>query len=396
MLSLIETFNYCCFKYLSQPLSPINVLTGPHGSGKTLFLDTLSFLNRLVREDPESAVYERAGTFQDLTWRRGRSHFELAVEAEIPEAIRRQLSPTLFDHIRYEVSVGLDDEDQIAILAEKGLLRQRQSASETQQKLFPQNLLTPASILMSPRSDRRWIFNKKPGGNDNYYSEVQKKGGGGWRPSFKLGPRKSAFGNLPQEQSLFPAATWFKEFLTQDIKTVTLNERLLKRPCSPGQTTHLKPNAANLPIVVKDLKIVAPQQFEKWIAMLKTVLPDIENIHIKEQQDTYKIYLTLAYRSGVEVPSWMLSGGTLRLLALTLPAFLKDTKGIYIYKNPENGLHRDGIKAVFDALTSIHSAQVFISTHSPVLLNAASFASVFCFEKNEQGASEIVPGSVVR
>ncbi len=293
MLSLIETLNYCCFKYFSQPLSPLNVLMGPHGSGKTV---------------------------------------------------------------------------------------------------FPEDQITPKSILMSPRADRRWIFNKKPGGNDNYYSEVQKKDGGGWRPSFKLGPRKSAFGNLPQEQSLFPAATWFKEFLTQGIKTIRLNERLLKKPCSPGQTRQLKSNGANLPLVVKDLKTVDPQQFREWIALLKTVLPDIENIHIKEQQDTCKVYLTVAYHNGLEVPSWMLSGGTLRLLALTLPPFLKDTQGINIYKNPENGLPPDGINTVFEALASIHSAQMFISIHSPMLLNAASPDSVFCFEKNEQGASEIVPG----
>jgi len=184
MLSLIETLNYCCFKYLNRPLALFNVLVGPHGSGKTVFLDTLSFLSRLVREDPESAVYERADDFQDLTWRRSLSHFELAVEAEIPEAIRRQLSPKSFDRIRYEVSVGLDDENQITILAEKGLLRQRQSVSEAQQTLFPEGQITPKSILMSPRADRRWIFNKKPGGNDNYYSEVQKKEGGGVAPFF--------------------------------------------------------------------------------------------------------------------------------------------------------------------------------------------------------------------
>jgi len=155
----------------------------------------------------------------------------------------------------------------------------------------------------------------------------------------------------------------------------------------------LKSNGANLPLVVKNLKTVDPQQFQKWIAMLKTVLPDIENIHIKEQHDTRKIYLSLDYRNGLEVPSWMLSGGILRLLALTLPPFLEDPKGIYIYENPENSLDPDGIKAVFEALASIHSAQVFISTHSPVLLNAVSPDNVLCFEKNEQGASEIVIGS---
>jgi hypothetical protein len=41
---------------------------------------------------------------------------------------------------------------------------------------------------------------KANGGNDNFYVEVRPEGAGkGWFPSIRLGPRKSALGNLPED-----------------------------------------------------------------------------------------------------------------------------------------------------------------------------------------------------
>ena len=39
-------------------------------------------------------------------------------------------------------------------------------------------------------------------------------------------------------------------------------------------------------------------------------------------------HLMLRYRGGLEVPSWVASDGTLRFLALTLPAYLPDMRGV--------------------------------------------------------------------
>jgi len=39
-----------------------------------------------------------------------------------------------------------------------------------------------------------------------------KESGKGWAPSFKLGPRKSALGNLPEDESKFPVSSWLKNF----------------------------------------------------------------------------------------------------------------------------------------------------------------------------------------
>lgn len=88
MITRIEALNYRCLRYIERSLSPMHVLVGPNGSGKTTFLDVLSFLSRLVSDGLESAVAERTRNPVDLLWSRQPGTMELAVEAAIPEELR--------------------------------------------------------------------------------------------------------------------------------------------------------------------------------------------------------------------------------------------------------------------------------------------------------------------
>jgi len=45
------------------------------------------------------------------------------------------------------------------------------------------------------------------------------------------------------------------------------------------------------------------------------------------------------FENGLSAPSWVVSDGTLRLLALTLLAYAPDVHGIYLIEEPENGIH---------------------------------------------------------
>ena len=54
---------------------------------------------------------------------------------------------------------------------------------------------------------------------------------------------------------------------------------------------------------------------------------DITTFERPEDKHCYMIY---EYEEGLKVPSWLVSDGTLRLTALTLPAYLTDLQGIYI------------------------------------------------------------------
>jgi predicted ATPase len=119
MIRLIEALNYRCLHYIRQPLGPFHILVGPNASGKTTFLDVISFLSRMVSDGLDAALEERTSNFSDLTWGRGRSFFELALEAAIPEDRKRSLKKK-FDILRYEVKIGVDDETkEVGILEEK-------------------------------------------------------------------------------------------------------------------------------------------------------------------------------------------------------------------------------------------------------------------------------------
>ena len=50
MITLIEALNYRCLRYISKPLKPFHVLVGPNASGKTTFLDVVSFLQEMVSD----------------------------------------------------------------------------------------------------------------------------------------------------------------------------------------------------------------------------------------------------------------------------------------------------------------------------------------------------------
>ena len=108
--------------------------------------------------------------------------------------------------------------------------------------------------------------------------------------------------------------------------------------------------------------------------------------------DDRHAYLMLCYANGVEIPSWAVSDGTLRLLALTLIAYLPDSDYIYLLEEPENGIHPLAVETVYQSLSSMWDSQVLIASHSAELLMCAEPKNVLCFSTDEEGAARVISG----
>ncbi|NCC35359.1 MAG: hypothetical protein EOM24_25605 [Chloroflexia bacterium] len=93
-------------------------------------------------------------------------------------------------------------------------------------------------------------------------------------------------------------------------------------------------------LVIQDLQRNHPQASADWVAHLKTILPDLTSVSVRERPEDRHLSLAVSYASTAEpVPSWLVSDGTLRLLALTLLAYLPQQEGIYLIEEHENGIH---------------------------------------------------------
>ena len=394
MITLVEALNYRCLRYAQRPLRPFHLLVGPNASGKTTFLDAVGFLSDLASDGLEAAVSKRSPDPRALLFHGEGDDLELAVEAKIPAQLRAMTAKPDLDTVRYQVKIGFNGPHEFEFKAETLLLKQAASVATRQPELFPLPPAAPATLQVGIRGqDTKTVINKVPGGNDNFYSEIYHRSGRGWKPSFRLGPRRSALRNLTADENSFPVATWFREYLTQGVQRIMLNSLEIKQPSPPAKHTGFSFDGSNIPWVAHRLRNDDPKRYSTWIAHLRTALPDLVDIETSEQPwDKYR-FMVYEYQGRYKVPSWLVSDGTLRLTALTLPAFLGDAQGMYLIEEPENGIHPKAVQTVYDSLSSVYDAQVLLATHSPVLLNAADLDQVLCFAKHDDGAADIILGS---
>jgi predicted ATPase len=229
---------------------------------------------------------------------------------------------------------------------------------------------------------------KKAAGNDYFFSETT-----GWNNPFRLGPRRPALANLPEDEERFPVATWVKRVLMEGLQRLALNSEAMRRPAPPGSPLEFQPDGSNLPWALEDLRQRSPERFVQWLAHVRTALPDVRGVETIERAEDKHRYLRITYESGLRAPSWTVSDGTLRLLALTLLAYLETPGRIYLIEEPENGIHPQAVECVFQALSSAHDSQVLCASHSPVVLSLAEPASILCFARTPAGATDIVRGS---
>ncbi len=92
------------------------------------------------------------------------------------------------------------------------------------------------------------------------------------------------------------------------------------------------------------------------------------------------------------MPSWLVSDGTLRLMALTLLPYLPNESRVYLVEEPEDGIHPKAIEGVYQSLSSVYNGQALVATHSPLFLGLAEPSQLLVFSKDSSGAVHVVEG----
>lgn len=361
MIRRIEAYNYRCLRSVDQSINPFEILVGSNGSGKSTFLDVIAFLGDMVDRGLEAAVEQRTANFHDLVWGREGDCFQLAIAALIPEDKR----PLLNRHeiIRYQCAIRLD------VLTEKiEIAKERVTVCAKEQTEWGHTTIDRSDTVT-------FIAESSPG----RYERQQ--------------PHRnySVLNSIPVD-SEFSATVWLREFLRRGIRPVALSAEELRKPSPPAASEASELHGGYLPRLAAQLRSANQDQFNLWLAHIRSVIPDIKNIRTVLREDDKHRYLVVDYENGVSVPSWMISDGTLRLLALTLLAYAPGQDEVYLIEEPENGVHPTALQAIYESLSSVYEGQVLLASHSPVLLSMAKPQELLCFNKTPEG-TQIIRGS---
>ena len=135
-----------------------------------------------------------------------------------------------------------------------------------------------------------------------------------------------------------------------------------------------------------EIRRVDPGAFEGILEILHYVLPyarDLQPALTSELQRA--VYLQLTEKN-FKVPGWLLSTGTLRLVALLALLRHPDPPPLIVVEEIENGLDPRTIHLIVNEIRSAldeQKTQVVLTTHSPYLLDLLDLSQIVLVERKD-------------
>jgi predicted ATPase len=387
MITRIEARTYKCLRDVDVELGRLNVLVGPNATGKSTLLDVVGFLRDALRLDGDvgRAVRARGRSLRELVWREGTDGFELALGVRRGSGSTGETEPGA---LRYGVLLGAGSDGPLEVSWEMVYRRDGEQrdpgADDWRVRLKGIFDGVPPDELLEALIHAGVLVLRGQGSNVFFGRE-------GNALPYRPAPDRLALSLVPEDPDEYAEAIGLRDFLRYRVHTVELDPRVMRAPCPPDAPLAYEPDGSNVPLLVQ--QIAETERFEWWIEHLRLVMRGLQALEVVEEPHNRHLYLVAVYEDGLRVPAWRLSDGTLRFLALTLIAYLPPEDRVFIIEEPENGMHPKAIEYLMQSLTSVYEGQVFLATHSPIIVGLTDPEDLLCFSQDEEGATRIVRGS---
>jgi len=190
-------------------------------------------------------------------------------------------------------------------------------------------------------------------------------------------------GDIPTKRVADDVLAW--QFLT-------LSPERMGLPVPQQRTkghVRLANDGSNVADFLLDLRRQSPNAFDGIVETMAYVLPYAKDIQptLTSSEIERKAWLQLS-EDTFKVPGWMLSTGTLRMLALLALLRHPTPPPLIVIEEIENGLDPRSIHLIVEEIRNAVLAgttQVIITTHSPYLLDLLTLEHLVVVERDAQG-----------
>ena len=351
----------------AKPLTPLTVVIGKNGVGKSTLFDVFGFLYDSLKYGVEEACENRGG-FDAIRSKGQDGAIEIEISyRETPDAGR----------ISYLVVIDLNENGRPAVKFEV------MSAEEIAQNETSLLNLSDGKGTVAVQDNTNWA--KPDGVSEEKLAYLQ---------NIELDDLQrlgiSSLGLLRQHPRIASLRkfieSWYLSYFNPDAVRKAL-------PIAKPQA-HINNSGDNLSNVVSYMEREHKKTFQTVLDSIADKIPGIDSISTEKTQDGR--LLLCFHNKNFEKPFYasQMSDGTLKLFSYLLLLSDPSPHSFLCIEEPENGLHHrlleilaDEFRAYADDKTK--KSQVFITTHQPYFVNALSPEEVWIMEKGEDGFSTI-------
>ncbi len=350
----IKLRNYKAFEKVELAKLPdLAIFVGANGVGKTTLFDVFGFLSDALRNNVRQALARRGGYKEVLTrGKKGPIEIELQFRLDIAKVNRL---------VTYKLEIT-EEEGKPVILRE--VLRYKRG-----------KFGSPFHFLDFARGEGFAITNEE---------DFDKKDEELDREQQKLGSADIlAIKGLGQFER-FKAANAFREFIENwHVSDFHISDARGSRVASYAE--HLSQTGDNLPIVAQFMFENHSEIFQMVLDKMKQRVPGIQDISAESTVDGR---IVLRFKDGSFKDPFIsnyVSDGTIKMFAYLILLYDPNPHPLLCIEEPENQLYPSLLTELLEEfrLYAKKGGQVFVSSHSPDLLNAASIEEVFWLVKKE-------------
>lgn len=375
----------------AEPLTPMTVVIGKNGAGKSSLFDAFGFLADCLKAGVEEACDAR-----------GRGGFERILT-------QGQAGPITFEiyyredgnarPITYELAIDRDKFGRPFVATER--LRQRRKGQKHGQPFLFLVLKEGKGIAWKGDSEGHGIADPKD--IDALMNAIRAREDKEESRETEIieldDPRKlgiATLGALKQH----PRISAFRRFIEGWYLSYFHPDAARSLPMA-GPQKHLNSHGDNLGNVVQFMEREHPKRFQGILSRIAEKIPGVEKIDTEKTNDGR---LLLRFNDkGFQRPFYaqQMSDGTLKIFAYLLLLEDPSPPPFLCIEEPENGLYHKLLEALAQefrqhATGRKGGSQVFITTHQPYFVDALDPKEVWVIEKDEDGFSLVTRASDIR
>lgn len=332
MIKKLTVENYKSFGDKTEiELGKFAVLVGPNNSGKSNFLDLLSFVSELMKDNIENVLNKRGG-YKSVIFN-GEEDRDICLSIETKEEKE--------ERIEYAVRIGYLKENPIE-----------------------ERLTLGEKDLIKGQKGRGQFWNQKK----EKYEEFQ-------HSNLYLGHYRNYKGNL------HPSQVKLGEFL-EGIEIYNFELSKLRERKSISEEAYLNKDGSNLSQVIHYLRNKDRESYAEFEDTLKAAVPEVKYLETPPT-DRGEANLEIVERDlEKRIDLSEMSDGMLWLLAHIYVFMSPKSPPLVCFEEPESYIHPRVLELLVDVFKSVKN-QVIVTTHNPFFVDLVDPEDLIIFEKKE-------------